>query len=290
MSDPLRTDQSHQGEGDPGVARDAKIEDLLLNGLDHYFGERYEHAINIWTRVLFLDRGHARARAYIERARSALAEQLRESEELLHGGVAAFDRGEIDRARGLLNSALERGGPNEIALALLARLNRLESAGYFRTATSPDTGTAVPESRQLFEQPTRKGFNRIWIAVATPVLIAVLGTLWVARPTIVATLGLALQKAAGPRATVKPPEEPLPVPLGSEVVLSRARALELGGHLSDALRLLDDVRPTDPLRPEVDRLKTEIQGRLLATVRIDPRPPQPTRVVPTTPVPSPQNE
>ena len=50
----------------------------------------YEHAINVWTRALFLDRSHARARAYIERARSALAERQRESEELLQNGVAAF--------------------------------------------------------------------------------------------------------------------------------------------------------------------------------------------------------
>ncbi len=290
MSDPLRTDPSRQGEIELGVERDAKIEDLLLNGLDHYFGGRYEHAINIWTRVLFLDRGHARARAYIERARSALSEQLRESEELLHGGVAAFDCGEIDRARGLLNSALERGGPNEIALALLARLNRLESAGHIKAPVRPTTEAAVRETRQLFEEPPRSGMRRLWIAVATPVLVAILGTMWAARPTIVATLGLAIQNAAGPRAAIKTPEESLPVPLGSEVVLARARALELGGHLSDALRLLDEVRPTDPLRSEVDRLKTEIQGRLLATVRIDPRPPQPTRVDPTTPVPPPQNE
>ena len=287
MSDPLRTDLSHQDPGDSGVERDAKIEDLLLNGLDHYFGGRYEHAINVWTRVLFLDRVHARARAYIERARSALAEQLRESEELLHGGVAAFDRGEIDRVRGLLNSALERGGPNEVALALLARLNRLESAGPPKPQVQPAVAPAGRVSRQVLEPLPRSGLRRIWFVVAAPVLVAIAGTIWVARPAIVSMLGLALQRAAGPRASVKPVEDSLPVPLGSEVVLARARTLELGGHLSDALRMLDDVRPNDPLRPEVDRLKTEIQSRLLSTVRIDPRPPQPTRVDPTAQAPPP---
>ena len=47
--------------------RDARIEELLVTGLDHYFSEQHELAINVWTRVLFIDRGHARARAYIER-------------------------------------------------------------------------------------------------------------------------------------------------------------------------------------------------------------------------------
>src|SRR3954466_3815286 len=105
--------------------RDAKIEQLLLVALDHYFAARYDHAINIWTRALFLDRNHARARAYIERARSALAEQQRESEELLHSGIAAFERGQIEAARELLNAAVQRGGAHEVALAFLTRIDRI---------------------------------------------------------------------------------------------------------------------------------------------------------------------
>ena len=79
------------------------------SGLDHYFDGEYDQAINVWTRALFLDRGHARARAYIERARSALAEQQRESEELLQRGLAAFDRGASAEARRLLEAAIMRG-------------------------------------------------------------------------------------------------------------------------------------------------------------------------------------
>src|SRR3990167_7767420 len=71
--------------------RDAKIEELLLAGLDHYFNGQYEQAINVWTRVLFLDR-------------CCLA-----------------------RPRVLLPSALERGGPRDEALAVLYRLSRLET-------------------------------------------------------------------------------------------------------------------------------------------------------------------
>ena len=73
MSDPLRTDPASDPLSEAG--RDAKIEQLLLAGLDHYLDGQFDQAINVWTRALFLDRGHARARAYIERARSALAEQ-----------------------------------------------------------------------------------------------------------------------------------------------------------------------------------------------------------------------
>ena len=125
MSEPLRTDPADQAplsEAD----RAARIEQLLLSGLDHYFGGHYEQAINIWTRVAFLERGHGRARAYIERARSALAEKQRQSEELLHSGVAAFERGEGDEARRLIEQAMVQGAPSDEALAVLDRLNRLE--------------------------------------------------------------------------------------------------------------------------------------------------------------------
>src|SRR6185436_16251410 len=69
-----------------------------------------------------------RARAYIERARGAIAERQREGEELIHTGAAAFHRGESDAARRLLTSAVEQGAGTEEALALLSRIDRLEAA------------------------------------------------------------------------------------------------------------------------------------------------------------------
>src|SRR6516225_4521646 len=126
MNESFRSETAHAENAASAADRDAKIEELLLTGLDHYFAQQYEQAINVWTRALFLDRSHARARAYIDRARSALAERQRESEELLHNGVAAFDRGESSEARRLLEAAISQGAPPDEALAILDRLNRLD--------------------------------------------------------------------------------------------------------------------------------------------------------------------
>src|SRR6516225_9389185 len=126
MNESFRSETAHAENAASAADRDAKIEELLLTGLDHYFAAQYQQAINVWTRALFLDRSHARARAYIERARSALAERQRQSEELLQSGVAAFERGEGDQARRLIEQAMVQGAPSDEALAVLDRLNRLE--------------------------------------------------------------------------------------------------------------------------------------------------------------------
>src|SRR5437588_3205125 len=134
MTESSRSDPAHAHDGALEADRDAKIEQLLLIGLDHYFATQYQEAINVWTRALFLDRSHPRARAYIERARSAMSERQRQSEELLHHGVDAFQRGDGDEARRMLQAAIDGGAPSDEALAVLERLNRIE--------TPP--GTAMP--------------------------------------------------------------------------------------------------------------------------------------------------
>src|ERR1041385_8151035 len=147
MTDSSRSDSAHAHDAASAIDRDAKIEQLLLAGLDHYFARQYEHAINVWTRALFLDRSHARARAYIERARSAMAERQRESEEMLQHGVDAFRRGESDEARRLLNAAIDRGAPTDEALVVLERMNRL-AANRRRAARAARRPPRAPGARR----------------------------------------------------------------------------------------------------------------------------------------------
>ena len=58
----------------------ARIDQLLMAGLDEYFAGRHDRAVQVWSRVFLLDRTNARARAYIERARGAVAERQRVAE------------------------------------------------------------------------------------------------------------------------------------------------------------------------------------------------------------------
>ena len=256
MSDPLRTDGS-RAQDDAPADRDAKIEQLLLVGLDHYFAARYELAINVWSRALFLDRSHARARAYIERARSALAERQRESEELLQKGVAAHALGMTMR---------------------VARLNRLE------TAAPPAVVVPAEKTRRRRAADAAHGSSSsIGGAIATTLLAVAAVTLggwaaWSGRLDWRALVALIedsdradvpARRASAPIAV----EAQVPLPRRGEESLARARTLASGGHLREALLLLESVRLTDPQRPDADRLRGDIQRQLLTLTPTERRNP-----------------
>jgi tetratricopeptide (TPR) repeat protein len=262
MSDPLRTDPTHSSELHADAERDAKIESLLLAGLDHYFSSDYAQAIDIWTRALFLDRSHARARAYIERARSALAEQQRESEELLHSGIAAFESGQMESARQLLNAAVQRGGAHDVALAFLTRIDRISAAAPAAAAVPEPAPArrgappAITPGRHF-----RAGLLTAFVAVAAAVLLlSVLASSDQVRAFIPGLTG-SVQSGESRVAVAR---DPLLVPRSSDLALSRARALFARGRLHDALRALELVRATDPLRGDADQLKVTIQRELIA--------------------------
>ena len=240
------------------ATRDARIEELLLSGLDQYFAGQFEQAINIWTRVVFLERGHGRARAYIERARSALAERQRESEEMLHGGLAAYDAGELDRARDLLTRAVEHGGPNETAMVFLDRLSR--AGPLAASAAAPRRWVARPAVGRGPGTDTSKASAWVATFIGSAVVIALVFF------GVLGSVSWFMANPALPSDSPAPTElaESLGVVPPSTLTLARARALVADGLLREALQLVSGIDLADPLRPEANRLRAEIQGMLLS--------------------------
>jgi tetratricopeptide (TPR) repeat protein len=262
----LPTQPGH-APGAPGDAdREARIEQLLLSGLDHYFAGEYERAIGVWTRVIFLERHHDRARAYIERARSALAERQREIDELVHTGVAAYNRGEMDQARDLLTRAAEQG--SDTAHVFLDRLNRVgrteESAGAPPVPAPRRASVVLP---RIAAEPRR--FR--WLAAGAAA--AVVGAVMLVGGLPLGTWLSDLQGADPAPVAATAVSDPLPVVRASETALDRAQALREDGRLRDALRTLDTIDLADPFRGEADRLRAEIHRELLAAAGIAPGPP-----------------
>ena len=266
MSDPLRHDRTPVSGDVPERDRDARVEELLLIGLDHYFAGQHELAISVWTRVLFLDRGHARARAYIERARGAVSERQRESEELLHSGVAAFNRGDAGAARRFLKSAVERGAASEEAIALLERLDRLEAATSPAERSFVRRAVLSASDRQSETDLPRAGQSKLaWIATG---LVSGLGVAAAAAWLWTGAHAWQPEEEAPPPASVSPTRlEPLLVPSAAEASINRAERLHANGRLHDALEALEAVRQGDPLRGRADALRATIQRQLLEAER-----------------------
>jgi tetratricopeptide (TPR) repeat protein len=257
MTEPLRTDSAPATPSPDAAERAARIESLLVSGLDHYFAAEYEQAINVWTRVVFLERDHDRARAYIDRARTAIAERQRESEELLHRGVAAYHAGDVDGARDLLTRAVAQGAPSDEALVLLERLDRLEGTGFDaplhrrRPVRRAVDVAGTPASRHPWQ----------WVLTSAAVAAVAAAVILGAAPA----LSWLADVPAATATLAQPPAEPLPIVRTADTLLDRARELAAGGHLRDALRLLDRIGIADPVRPEADRLRADIQRELLAS-------------------------
>ncbi len=270
MPDSHRPDGSRADDVASEASRDEKIEQLLLTGLDHYFAARYEQAVNVWTRALFLDKNHPRARAYIERARRALAERQRESEELFQRGLAAFNRGDSEEAKGLLLAAINRGASADDAQPLLDRLNRIRESsvpGVLAGEHRPMHASAAPrEGSQSAGVQTKSSRGLVLTMIGSLVVAATIGIYsFVVRDRVGWPALLIWQEA--PASAVGLPssrDSAPPVPRRGEIALGRARSFTADGRLQEALTALDMVRATDPEKAEADSIRAEIQQRLLA--------------------------
>ena len=265
MTEPLRAAPASDGSAE--ADRDALIERLLLAGLDYYFDGQYEQAVNVWTRVAFLERGHGRARAYIDRARGALAERQRQSDELLDRGLDAYRNGDLAAARDLLTRAVADGG-SETALVFLQRLGIAE-AGLAAAAPLPRIGG---DGSRIIGRPSHRhvassGAGRTnWIATIAA-SVAVAGAILLAAQPIASWLGE--QPQPDPAADAQA-SEPLPLIRAAETRLATARDLYRQGRLREALRSLDAIDRGDPMRVDADALTATIQSALLANTPTSP--------------------
>jgi tetratricopeptide (TPR) repeat protein len=248
--------ESHRLKSGVEADRDTRAEALLVEGLDHYLAGKFEDAIHIWTRVLFLDRSHARARAYIERARTAIAERQRASDEKLQASSEMLTRGDAAEARRLLDEILNTGGDDERVAELRVRIERLERASVLARPAATST-PALPVVAAAAGPAGRLGRARTVVVVTVLVLIAGLA--------LFASIGdfVGLDRVRAPL-TPAASDTVLPILSTSDVALVRARTLYSRGRLAEALRVLDRV--TDPSSVSAaNQLRVEIQQLLLAS-------------------------
>ena len=214
----------------------------------------------------------ARARAYIERARSALAERQRESEELLHDGVAALDRGEGAEARRLLQAAIDGGARAEDASALFDRLKHEPAGGCGHAGPRGGSGpAAVARPARVGGRPQRIPRRRRPSLLAMTVLAAGIGVY-----ALAGRFGVDLAIGA---CSARRPGSDRRAGAGARSRVASAAARRDGAR-PRAVRWPPaavcvkrwpcsmTVRPADLQKPEADRLRGDIQRQLLELAAI----------------------
>jgi len=282
--------RSSADSGSSPSDRAALIEQLLLAGLDQYFAGDYEQAIHVWTRVFFLDRGHARARAYIERARGALAERQREAEaqgveESMALGPAASSAVGVSASRVVsVTSRVMVESATARALAPRRWSRRDLLLGSSDVVAEEVVDIEAGENRAGEIRAETPAGTRLLTHVVLVTLAVVL--LCSAAYVVVDRDRLAtwwrMSTDPGTSAPIMT-AEPLPVPRASEQALARARTLYERGRLHEAMHALSPIRVDDPLRRDADVLLADIERALLdsAGASVAPSP-----VRPFTPTPS----
>jgi hypothetical protein len=238
-----------QSSGASGVSDEhaARIDQLLMAGLDEYFAGRYDRAVQVWSRVFFLDRTNARARAYIERARGAIAERQRLAEAALAAAAEADTPRGPQELRGSVDvrPSPDRDGLLVVSGALAARLV-----------------PAVPEP-VIVASPAAAAASRR-AKIAHTLLVAAAGVLlFVAGYTVAARDRLA-EWVNGVAATPVPP--PAIAPRAADIALAEARQALDAHRYDDARRALARIPADDPLRPRADAIRDALQRAWPAAV------------------------
>jgi len=189
----------------------------------------------VWSRVFFLDRANARARAYIERARSAVAERQRVAE----AAAGDMHRSWGDDARPAEPRAATDPGVLVVSGALAARLAPPQAAPE---ADVVDRGEVAPAATR-----PAKVAHALLVAAAG-VLLFVAGYTVAARDRIFELVS-GVSSRHGPAANARV----------SEVALHDARQAFEARRYDDARRALARIPAGDPLRPQADALAAQIQ-------------------------------
>ena len=254
-------------------AESLKGDALLRQGEELFALGNFSQAVHVWTRILFLERGHAQARLAIERGKKAVAEQHRLLDMELAAASELLERGESEQAAAKVRSVLSLDPRNHEGHHLAGRIH----AAAHRSETGPSIparglSPATKRGLLLRVSSTRREKR---LAHASPLKMAgfVLGAILVfASGALYLHLnwesivsdgafrgGGALSRAVAERAAV-------PLPATSELRYFNGARLFAKGRYRDALDELSLVERDSAVAERARGLIFRIEERLLRDV------------------------
>lgn len=109
-------------------AETARVQQYLKEGKDLFASGQYQDAIDVWTRIFILDESNTEADALIAQAKEEMNANQGEIEHHLTEAIAAFNAGDLNRSRPLLERVLQSFPGHREALYYLGRINEQTAA------------------------------------------------------------------------------------------------------------------------------------------------------------------
>jgi len=150
-----------------------RSEDLLREGQELFDDGHFDRAIHVWTRIRFIEKDDARARAAIERAKRAQAERQRQLDQRLAEASRLHDEGDVDGCSAIVEEILSLDSRHAETRQLHAQLEasrrRPDAESEPLSATPPSPATeSLPAS--VTTPPTGKRGLRLRVSRTDPSL------------------------------------------------------------------------------------------------------------------------
>lgn len=136
----------------PGEAQ--KVGEYLREGKALYAQGQYQDAVDVWTRVFILDESNQEAETLIAQAKGQIDALQGEIEHNLTEGIAAFNAGDLARAKPLLERVLQTFPGHREAQYYLSRISDVPPP-----AAEPPAPVLPPASSAQGQKQTAAGFG-----------------------------------------------------------------------------------------------------------------------------------
>jgi len=270
-----------------------KIAQYLTDGDRAFEAGDYQKSIDLWSRIFLIDVTNEQASERIEEAKQKRKEIEQKNESILAAAIAAFDRNDRDTAREKFAEVL-RNEPNNItAQDYMDRLTESVTEGgaasYESSYTPPDTekfdifaeeppssggDLLMPpdpgEDADVAPSPAAKKGAKKTGAVSKPKAVAAKKPL--PMGLIATVLGVLIVAGGGWFAWQK--FHPAPVETAAtDSTIRQAQSLASKGKYDQAILILQDIKPDDPLHDKALLMINDIQKKKAqASEMIDGRP------------------
>jgi tetratricopeptide (TPR) repeat protein len=268
-----------------------KIQQYLADGDRAFDAGEFQQAIDLWSRIFLIDVTNEQASERIERAKVKRRDIEQKVEGALAAAVAAYDRGDKTGARAKFNDVLRSDPTNETALEYLERLSDTVTEGGAGAYEAPYTPPAAGRNDDdLFGDDAVSGSYEDSVLLppdpmAAPPAAAASGKKAAVKSApaaakkplplglIGAVVGLVVLLGGGWFVWSKYMAKPAVDPAATGLILKEAQTLAQQGKYDQAMSMLQDIKPDDPLHDKALVMMADLQHKKSqAAEMVDGRP------------------